>query len=260
MDERKHSISSFFDLGMPSIFGAYAPTPPSAQGFEGPYQQSPDNIQYHNETVSSSDTYKTHEDVEHHEDQPSEEEAPRPPQGRRNPTRNRRPRAVSYAFISTDSFLAIRFRCSTDQINDKVLQPTMTSTTFTVLVYFNDTILMEENYSETYISSQTAWVAITNTMTMVEVKQTILNHFNMSTVNEYEVNLQYRLPIFIYVTTADYRSCKIFVDDDVEALFLMATEQATKVQSWHLLQKSTKAKSEVYYDLANNFNQSLNLD
>ncbi|CAJ1969241.1 unnamed protein product, partial [Sphenostylis stenocarpa] len=67
----------------------------------------------------------------------------------------------------------------------------MTSTTFTVLVYFNDTILTEENYFETYISSQTAWVTITNTMTMVEVKQTILNHFNMSTVNEYEVDLQY---------------------------------------------------------------------
>ncbi|CAJ1957279.1 unnamed protein product [Sphenostylis stenocarpa] len=90
MDERRHSISSFSDLGMPSIFGAYAPTPPSTQGFEGPYQQSPYNIQYHNETVSSSDTYKAHEDVEHHEVQPLEEEAPRPPQGRRNPTRNRR--------------------------------------------------------------------------------------------------------------------------------------------------------------------------
>ncbi|CAJ1972392.1 unnamed protein product, partial [Sphenostylis stenocarpa] len=57
----------------------------------------------------------------------------------------------------------------------------MTSTTFTVLVYFNDIILTKKNYSETYISSQTAWVTITNTMTMVKVKQTILNHFNMLT-------------------------------------------------------------------------------
>ncbi|CAJ1963911.1 unnamed protein product [Sphenostylis stenocarpa] len=90
MDARRHSISSFSNLGMPSIFGAYAPTPPSAQGFEGPYQQSPYNVQYHNEIVSSSDAYQGHEDAEHHEAQPSKEEAPRPSQGRRNPTRNRR--------------------------------------------------------------------------------------------------------------------------------------------------------------------------
>ncbi|CAJ1951311.1 unnamed protein product [Sphenostylis stenocarpa] len=44
MDARRHLISSFSDLGMPSIFGAYAPTPPLAQGFEGPYQQSPYNV------------------------------------------------------------------------------------------------------------------------------------------------------------------------------------------------------------------------
>ncbi|CAJ1972150.1 unnamed protein product [Sphenostylis stenocarpa] len=95
MDEKRHS--SFSDLGMPNIFGAYAPIPPSAQGFEGPYQQSPYYIQYHNETVSSSDTYKAHEDVEHHEAQPLEEEAPRLPQGRRNPTRNkRRPRFIDF--------------------------------------------------------------------------------------------------------------------------------------------------------------------
>ncbi|CAJ1978468.1 unnamed protein product [Sphenostylis stenocarpa] len=95
-------------------------------------------------------------------------------------------------------------------------------------------------------------------MTMVEVKQTILNHFNMSIVNEYEVDLHYRLPIFISATTAHYRSCKIFVDDDVEALFLMATEQTTKVHV-EIMTFITKihqsaTSSEVYYDLANNFN------
>ncbi|CAJ1969245.1 unnamed protein product [Sphenostylis stenocarpa] len=31
MDTRRHSISSFSDLGMSSIFGAYVPTPPSTQ-------------------------------------------------------------------------------------------------------------------------------------------------------------------------------------------------------------------------------------
>ncbi|CAJ1973813.1 unnamed protein product [Sphenostylis stenocarpa] len=134
----------------------------------------------------------------------------------------------------------------------------MTPTTFTVLLYFNDTILTEENYSETYISSQTAWVIITNTMTMVEVKQTILNHFNMSTVNEYEVDLQYRLPIFISATTAHYRSCKIFVDDNVETLFLMATEHVTEVHveimAFITKMHQSAIPSEVYYDLANNFN------
>ncbi|KOM37275.1 hypothetical protein LR48_Vigan03g065600 [Vigna angularis] len=40
MDARRHSILSFSDLCMPSLFGAYAPTPPSAHAVGGPYDNS----------------------------------------------------------------------------------------------------------------------------------------------------------------------------------------------------------------------------
>ncbi|CAJ1971591.1 unnamed protein product [Sphenostylis stenocarpa] len=114
MDARRYSISSFSNLGMPSFFGAYALTPSSAQGFEGPYQQSPYNVQYHNETVSSSDAYQGHEDAEHHEAQPSEEETPRSPQGKRNPTRNRRQPQSLFSngeIIQSDD--GVQYQCET---------------------------------------------------------------------------------------------------------------------------------------------------
>ena len=73
----------------------------------------------------------------------------------------------------------------------------MTSTVFIVLVYFNGSIYAEDNYSDTYISFNTVWVTITNTMTMSQLKQEILNEFNGATLDDYEVDLHYRLPIFI---------------------------------------------------------------
>ncbi|KOM34391.1 hypothetical protein LR48_Vigan02g054100 [Vigna angularis] len=104
----------------------------------------------------------------------------------------------------------------------------MTSTPLPVLVHFNGTIFIEEKYSETYISSQTAWVTIVDTMNIVEVKQEFLNHFNMSALNQYQVELQYRLPIYICGGTAHYRSCIIYADDDLEAIFFMATKKLCK--------------------------------
>lgn len=71
----------------------------------------------------------------------------------------------------------------------------MTSTSLLVLVHFNGIIFIEESYYETYISSKTAWITIVDTMNIVEVKQAILNHFNMSTLNQYQVELRYRLLI-----------------------------------------------------------------
>ncbi|QCD94555.1 hypothetical protein DEO72_LG5g2639 [Vigna unguiculata] len=73
----------------------------------------------------------------------------------------------------------------------------MTSTTFIVVVYFNGNIYVKDNYSDTYISCNTAWVTITNTMTLSQLKQTILNEFNGATLDDYEVDLRYRLSIFI---------------------------------------------------------------
>jgi len=66
-----------------------------------------------------------------------------------------------------------------------------------MLVYFNGIIYVEDNYSDKYISSNTAWVTITNTTTLSRLRQAILNEFNGATLADYEVDLRYRLPIFI---------------------------------------------------------------
>ncbi|WVZ15294.1 hypothetical protein V8G54_012860 [Vigna mungo] len=101
-------------------------------------------------------------------------------------------------------------------------------------------------------------------MNIVEVKQAILNHFNMSTLNQYQVELRYRFPIYIYGGTAHYCSCIISADDDLEAIFFMATEKVVQVHVEMMafitpIQPNT-TPNEVYYDLMNNFNFSLNLD
>lgn len=88
MDAKRHSISSFFDLGMPTMFGAYAPTPPSAQGIGGPYHESFYYVQSQNQRMSSSSAYQGDED-QHREAKPLQEESPTPPQEKRNPSRNR---------------------------------------------------------------------------------------------------------------------------------------------------------------------------
>ncbi|WVZ00776.1 hypothetical protein V8G54_026845 [Vigna mungo] len=139
----------------------------------------------------------------------------------------------------------------------------MTSAPLIVLVYFNGTTFTEENYSKTYISSETAWVTIIDTMNIVEVKQTILNNFNMSALNQYQVELQYRLPIYICGGNAHYRSCNIAIDDDLEAIFFMATQNVVQVQVEIMafitsIQPNT-TPNELCYDLSNNFSFSLNL-
>jgi len=91
--------------------------------------------------------------------------------------------------------------------------PPMTSTTFTMFVYFNGSIYAEDNYSDTYISFNTAWVTITNTMTL----------------DDYEVDLRYRLPIFISGDITHYRSCTMCGDDGVESIFYMGTTKACHI-------------------------------
>jgi len=80
-------------------------------------------------------------------------------------------------------------------------------------------IYVEDYYSNKYISSNTAWVTITITMTMSQLKQAILNHFNGSMLHEYEVDLCYKLSIFIYGDITHYRSCMMCGDDDVKSIF-----------------------------------------
>ncbi|KOM41028.1 hypothetical protein LR48_Vigan04g122600 [Vigna angularis] len=70
MDARRHSISSFSDLGMPSLFGIYAPTPPLAHTVGGPYDNSFYFVESHNETGTSSAAYGGDEREEHIEAQP----------------------------------------------------------------------------------------------------------------------------------------------------------------------------------------------
>ncbi|BAT96203.1 hypothetical protein VIGAN_08310300 [Vigna angularis var. angularis] len=102
MDARRHSLSSFSNLGMPSLFGTYAPTTPSAHAIGGPYDNSFYFVESHNKICTSFATYGGGEGEEHIQRQPSPEEPPRPPQeepprpphGRRNPTRNRRVKGV----------------------------------------------------------------------------------------------------------------------------------------------------------------------
>lgn len=71
MNARRHSISSFSDLGMSSLFGAYAPTPPSAHVVGEPYDNSFYFVQNYNEIGTSSAAYGGDEDEEHIEAQPS---------------------------------------------------------------------------------------------------------------------------------------------------------------------------------------------
>ncbi|BAT81870.1 hypothetical protein VIGAN_03177700 [Vigna angularis var. angularis] len=78
MDAKRHSISSFSNLGMPTMFVAYAPTPLLAQGIGVPYHESFYYVQSQNQTVSSSSAYQGDEDQQHHEAQPLQEEPLRP--------------------------------------------------------------------------------------------------------------------------------------------------------------------------------------
>jgi len=102
----------------------------------------------------------------------------------------------------------------------------MTSTTFTVFMYFNGNIYVEYYYSDKYISSNTAWVIVTNTMSLSQIKHAILNHFNGSTLHEYEVHLCYMLPIFISGNIRHCQSCMMCGDDDIESIFYMGTTKA----------------------------------
>jgi len=75
----------------------------------------------------------------------------------------------------------------------------MTSTTFTVLVYFNGSIYVEDNYSDKFISSNMSWLTITNTMTLSQLKQAILKEFNGATCAtraslEMSSNIMYKGP------------------------------------------------------------------
>ncbi|WVY97427.1 hypothetical protein V8G54_029578 [Vigna mungo] len=87
MDARRNSISSFSNLGMPSLFGVYSPTQPSAHVVGGPYDNSFYFVESHNEIGTSFAAYRGDEEEP---PRPPQEEPPRPSQGRRNPTRNRR--------------------------------------------------------------------------------------------------------------------------------------------------------------------------
>jgi len=140
----------------------------------------------------------------------------------------------------------------------------MTSTTFTVLVYFNGNIYAEDNYSDTYISSNTEWVTITNTMTLSQLKQAILNEFNGATLDDYEVDLCYRLPIFISGDITQYRSCTMCEDDDVESIFYMGMTKAchlpVDIMTFITARHKIAIPDEVYFEYSNNFNMSLNLD
>jgi len=142
--------------------------------------------------------------------------------------------------------------------------PSMTSTTFTVLVYYNDNIYAEDNYSDTYISSKTAWVTITNTMTLSQLQQAILKEFNGATLDDYEVDLRYKLPIFISGDITHYRSCTMCGDDDVESIFYMGTTKAchlpVKIMTFITTKHRSAIPDEVYFEFSNNFNMSLNLD
>ena len=108
----------------------------------------------------------------------------------------------------------------------------MTSTTFTALVYFNGSIYVEDNYSDKFISSNTAWVTITNTMTLSQLKQAILKEFNCATLDDYEVDLRYKLPIFISGDITHYWSCTMCGDDDVESIFYMGMNKSMSSSSW----------------------------
>ena len=140
----------------------------------------------------------------------------------------------------------------------------MTSTTFTVLVYFNGNIYVKDNYSDTYISCNTAWVTITNTMTLSQLKQTILNEFNGATLDNYEVDLRYRLSIFISGDITQYQSCTMCGDDDVESIFYMGTTKAchlpVEIMTFITARHKNAIPDEVYFEFSNNFNMSLNLD
>jgi len=140
----------------------------------------------------------------------------------------------------------------------------MTSTTFIVLVYFNGSIYLENNYSDKFISSNTSWVTITNTMTLSQLKQAILKEFNGATLHDYEVDLRYRLSIFILGGITHYRSCTMCGDDDVESIFYLGTTKACHllvgIMAFITARHNNAILDEVYFDFSNNFNMSLNLD
>jgi len=140
----------------------------------------------------------------------------------------------------------------------------MTSTAFIVLMYFNGSIYVEDNYSDKFISSNTAWVTITNTMTLSQLKQAILKEFNCPTLDDYEVDLRYRLPIFISGDITHYRSCMMCGYDDVESIFYMGMTKAchlpVEIMTFITARQNNAISDEVYFDFFNNFNMSLNLD
>ncbi|KAG2394850.1 uncharacterized protein HKW66_Vig0077750 [Vigna angularis] len=78
MDARRHFISSFSNLGMPSLFGTYVSTPPSAHAVREPYDNSFYFIESQNEIGTSFAAYGGDEGEEHIEAQPSQKEPPRP--------------------------------------------------------------------------------------------------------------------------------------------------------------------------------------
>ena len=83
-------------------------------------------------------------------------------------------------------------------------------------------------------------------------------------LDDYEVDLRYRLPIFISGDITHYRSCTMCGDDDVESIFYMGTTKACHLPVEIMTFITTKHRSaipdEVYFEFSNNFNMSLNLD
>jgi len=63
-------------------------------------------------------------------------------------------------------------------------------------------------------------------MTLSQLKQAILKEFNGATLDDYEVDLRYRLPIFISGDITHYRSCTMCGDEDVESILYMGMTKA----------------------------------
>lgn len=136
-----------------------------------------------------------------------------------------------------------------------------------VLVYYNGSILRENNCIR-YLSSKRAWVTITNTMTILEMKQAILNQFINAfirvTNTSYVIYLQYRYPVFISAYRSEYCSCTILDDLDVECLFFMATQGASQVQveimAYIREYHSNPISSMYFYEMEKKLNDSLKIE
>ncbi|QCE00603.1 hypothetical protein DEO72_LG7g1893 [Vigna unguiculata] len=107
MEGTRNYVSSYSELGMPTMFATYAKTPPFAQvwlhtnrqipnfldGMDHPQQ---DSVYYvHNPCAKASSfaAHDGHQDAKDQEPQPSQQEQPIPEERRRNPTKHkRRPR------------------------------------------------------------------------------------------------------------------------------------------------------------------------